>query len=220
MLGKFITFEGVDGSGKTKQAEFLANTLNNNGIKTHLLREPGGTIFGEKIRNVILGTKDISSFTEVLLFFAARNELFEKEILPTISKGEYVICDRFYDSTIVYQGFFKNTDIEKIMNLKNIILGNFEPDLTFVMDINEKLAIERVLKRKSEITSTSEDKFDSIDENYYKTIIEGYKRIADVFSYRTKLIKANKPFNIISENIKRIIEKKFNLNLKESLWFI
>lgn len=215
MLGKFITFEGVDGSGKTCQAKILFETLQKNSIKAKLLREPGGTEFGEKIRKIILETKDISAFTEVILFFAARNELWTKEIIPSIQNGEYVICDRFYDSTIVYQGFYKNTDIEKIMLLKNLIIGNFEPDLTFVFDLNSETAIKRVIKRKLELNKSVTDKFDSIDTGYYNTIIEGYRKIAEVFSFRTKLIKANKPMHIIAEQIRKITSAKFNLNLLE-----
>jgi len=217
MLGKFITFEGVDGSGKTSQAEILLKTLLNHGIKAKLLREPGGTEFGEKIRKIILETKEIASFTEVLLFFAARNELWTKEIIPSLEAGEYVICDRFYDSTIVYQGFFKDSDIEKIMLLKNLILGKAEPDLTFVFDLNPETAIKRVVKRKTELIGAKDinDKFDSIDSGYYDTIIEGYRKIADIFSFRTKLIKANKPMHIISEQIRQITAQKFDLNLEE-----
>jgi len=215
MLGKFITFEGVDGSGKSCQAKALFETFKKNGIKAKLLREPGGTEFGEKIRNIILETKEISSFTEVLLFFAARNELWIKEIMPSLRSGEYVICDRFYDSTLVYQGFLKNSDIEKIMLLKNLILGSSEPDLTFIFDLKPETAIERVIKRKQEISNTIADKFDSIDRCYYETVIDGYRRIADIFSFRTNVIKANKPMHIIADQIRQITAQKFNLNLKE-----
>lgn len=205
-LGKFITFEGADGCGKTSHANHLKVFLENLGIKVKMAREPGGTEFGEKIRELLLNNKDISTMSEILLFFASRYELVEKVIKPALQNGEWVICDRFYDSTLIYQGILKKFDIEKIMNIKHLVIGTIEPDITFVMNLPPEESIRRISGRKN-----NDSKYDTMNIEYYSIISENYKKLVSIFPYRAVLINSNKPSNIVSANIEKEILKHFSL---------
>lgn len=206
MLGKFITLEGVDGSGKSIQAKNISNYLKSININNILIREPGGTNFGEKLRDIILFNKNISPLSETLLFFAARNELLKTIIFPTLEKGIWVICDRFYDSTLVYQGILGNVDIENIMKIKDIVMNDFEPDLTIILQLNAKTAIKRVHTRNSTL-----NKFDNLDISYYEKMINAYTKIFYTFPFRCNIINSNKTENHVFEEIKNLLHQKFNI---------
>lgn len=206
MFGKFITLEGVDGSGKSIQAKNISNYLKSININNILIREPGGTNFGEKLREVILFNKDISPLSETLLFFAARNELLKTVIFPTLEKGIWVICDRFYDSTLVYQGILGNVDIENIMQIKDMVMQDFEPDLTIILQLNAKTAIKRVHERNSTL-----NKFDNLDITHYEKMINAYTKIFYTFPFRCNIINSNKTENHVFEEIKNLLRKKFNI---------
>lgn len=206
MFGKFITLEGVDGSGKSIQAKNISNYLKSININNILIREPGGTNFGEKLREVILFNKDISPLSETLLFFAARNELLKTVIFPTLEKGIWVICDRFYDSTLVYQGILGNVDIENIMQIKDMVMQDFEPDLTIILQLNAKTAIKRVHERNSTL-----NKFDNLDITHYEKMINAYTKIFYTFPFRCNIINSNKIENHVFEEIKNLLRKKFNI---------
>lgn len=206
MFGKFITLEGVDGSGKSIQAKNISNYLKSISINNILIREPGGTNFGEKLREVILFNKDISPLSETLLFFAARNELLKTVIFPTLEKGIWVICDRFYDSTLVYQGILGNVDIENIMQIKDMVMQDFEPDLTIILQLNAKTAIKRVHERNSTL-----NKFDNLDITHYEKMINAYTKIFYTFPFRCNIINSNKTENHVFEEIKNLLHKKFNI---------
>lgn len=209
-LGKFITFEGVDGAGKTVQVERTKNFLIQKGIKTIAIREPGSTEIGEKIRNLIL-ENEMSAISETLMFFAARAELVQQIITPSLQAGTWVICDRFYDSTLVYQGVLKNFDIEKIMQLKFLTIGDLEPDLTIILNLSPEISAKRVAKRTSHETNSEKNKFDDMQLSYYKKISESYEKIADIFDYRAEIINANKSEEKVSESIKKILIDKFQI---------
>lgn len=189
--GKFITFEGGEGVGKTAQIELLLEKLKTLKLKVKLTREPGGTSFGELIRNLLKSHpdfKNIDPLAEAFLMFAIRKDHYEKIIKPFLDEGYIVICDRFYDSTIVYQGMLKNIPYESIMTLKNLTLGDFEPDLTFILDLDPKIASLRLENRELNLL----DAYDSMDIEKHNIIRTGFKKIAKIFSYRTKIINANK----------------------------
>lgn len=207
--GKFITLEGVDGSGKTVQANLLSEFLSKNGIKNIHIREPGGTPLGEKIRSEILVNQDIDPLTSVFMFFAARNELLRKVITPALTEGTWVICDRFYDSTLVYQGILEGVDVEGIMQIKDITMGAFEPDLTLVFNIPPSVALERVRFRASDNT-----KYDSMDLAKYEQITEGYKKICEIFRFRCAILKSNKDAQKVFEEVKNLLQERFPSSLQ------
>jgi dTMP kinase len=183
--GKFITFEGGEGVGKSTQALLLAKKLNEIGVKVRATREPGGDEIGEKIRKILKDSGGMDPVCEVLLLFAARRDHFIKLILPLIERGYFVVCDRFYDSSLVYQGILKNVSIEHIMRLKQIAVGDFEPDLTILLDLDADVAMQRVRAR-----NPSGDEYDRMDRREYGRIREGYGKTADIFSFRTVSVNA------------------------------
>ncbi len=152
--GLFVTFEGIDGSGKTTQIELLDKYLKSIGIQTFLTREPGGTKIGEVVRGLLLNpeNKGISPRTESFLFLASRAELVDKVILPELKSGKVVICDRFFDSTIVYQGIARGLGINKILKMSLWATKGLVPDITFLLSINvvesEKRINNQITKKK------------------------------------------------------------------------
>lgn len=203
--GLFISFEGGDGTGKSTQVRLLANRLVDQGYLVRTTREPGGTDVSEKIRDV-LKFSSIDSITELLLMFAARREHYVKTIRPLIDQGYIVICDRFYDSSLVYQGVLKNIPVDQIMQLKNMTLGNFEPDFTIILDIPSNVAKERILHRQLCL-----DNYDNMSGNEYDLIREGFKRLTEIFPFRCKLINALGDEKRVFSRVYKAIDKFLSL---------
>lgn len=204
LAGKFITFEGVDGVGKTTQLALVSKTLNRLGYKTVATREPGGTDFAEGIRAFLKQYK-LDSLTELFLIAAARRNHFINKIKPAIEQGAIVLCDRFYDSTIIYQGVLGKIPIDKILELQAFILDGFEPNLTILLDIDYKTARYRSQARNAELFL--QDRYDSLSEDNYKLINESYRRLAKIFSNRIVTIKASLSRETLSEKIVEAILK-------------
>ncbi|MBT6818564.1 MAG: dTMP kinase, partial [Nitrosomonadales bacterium] len=144
-LGKFITLEGVDGAGKTTHIEFIKNYLSDLGIHYVMTREPGGTLLGERLRDILLHD-EMTPETETMLMFAARNEHIDKVIRPNLLSGAVVISDRFTDASYAYQAGGKGVKEEKIDILKNWVQGSLQPDLTFLFDLPVEISMERLKK--------------------------------------------------------------------------
>ena len=200
--GFFISFEGGEGTGKSTQVKLLASRLSERGDLAYITREPGGTEVSEKIRDILKSSPSIDSITELLLMFAARREHFVKAILPRLKQGHTVICDRFYDSSLVYQGILKKISIEQIMQLKAMTLGDFEPDFTIILDIPSSIAKERTIRRQLYL-----DNYDMMSEDEYNTIRDGFRKIAEAFPFRCKVINASGDEKRVSSRIYKAIEK-------------
>ena len=185
--GRFITFEGIDGSGKSTQARTLKASLEAAGQSVILTREPGGSPGGEEIRNLVLtGEPDRwSAETEILLFTASRRDHLEKTIEPALDKGTTVISDRFADSTRVYQGATRGDLRSKVDDLHALMIGR-EPDLTFIIDMDPEVALTRGLARNS-----GEDRFEDFGLDFQKTLRQGFLSIAQDFADRCILIDGN-----------------------------
>ena len=188
MRGKFLTFEGADGVGKSTQIQMLADYLKSLNIKTKITREPGGDIVGEKIRALLKSCASLDGMCELLLLFAARRSHYVDLIEPLLREGYWVISDRFYDSSLVYQGLLKNVSIETIMQLKQITIGDFEPDLTFVLDLDISSSTQRIANRSLQFDAY--DEYDRMDAEEQRVIREGFRRLVDIFSWRMVLINA------------------------------
>ena len=173
-MGKFITFEGGEGSGKTTLLQNLKKYFDEHQIDYVLTREPGGLKVCEEIRNILKYSEEpISKRAELLLFSASRAELVKNLIVPNLNSGKIVLCDRFYDSSRVYQGYANGLSDEDVMNITNFATGGLCPDVTFFLDIDPVLAFERKGGR---------DKGDRIEErdlSYHQMVREGYKKIAE-----------------------------------------
>ncbi|MBO4686980.1 MAG: dTMP kinase, partial [Clostridiales bacterium] len=145
MKGLFVTFEGIDGSGKSTQISMLSEDLKKKGIPFILIREPGATPIGEKIRTILLdkANSKMHARTELLLYEAARAQIVEERIRPELEKGTVVICDRFYDSTVAYQGYARGLDLDAIGYLNRWSTDELKPDITFLFDLPEEVAYQR-----------------------------------------------------------------------------
>ena len=187
MNGYFITFEGSEGCGKTTQIEALAKALEAHGKTVLITREPGGTLIGEKIRNLLQDPShknDISDMTELLLFSASRAELITSRIQPALSRGEIVICDRFYDSTFVYQGLGRAIDMNIVEQLNQITVGTLKPDLTILLDLDAKIGIERAKSRQS----GELDRIENESLAFFEAVRNGYLELAKKEPERFKTI--------------------------------
>ena len=208
MSGKFITLEGIDGSGKTTQGIFLKNKLEELGQDVLFTREPGGAKGAEEIRNLLVqGDKDRwSNITEILLFFASRRHHLEKVLLPAINKGKVVICDRFTDSTIIYQGR-ENIHLKKmIIELNKSVIG-IVPDLTLIIDIDPTKSLNRGLSRKS-----NEMRFETFGLEFQTNARNGYISLAKT-EKRYQLIDGNNSKDKVHQMIWNKVSKFLSLKL-------
>ena len=185
--GKFITFEGGEGAGKTTQAKMLAEALEGAGIETLMTREPGGTFGAEAIRDLVLeGTSDRwSGMTELLLMYAARLDHVEKLIKPALDRGVWVISDRFSDSSMAYQGFARGLGADKVKAVHAAVMDGFEPDLTILFDIDPILAQKRVETRGEDLS-----RFDAESITFHNTLRDAFNDIAAENSERIFTIDA------------------------------
>ncbi|MEN3043957.1 MAG: dTMP kinase [Candidatus Hydrothermales bacterium] len=167
--GFFITIEGIEGSGKTTLAESLFAELKNRGFPVFLTWEPGGTETGEKIRKILLHSKELSHWTELLLFLASRKEHVEKKILPALREGKIVISDRFDDSTVAYQCFGRGLNLRIVKRINKIVTSGLKPNLTFLLDIEPELSLKRLKRR---------DRIEREDLDFHKRVRQGYLTIA------------------------------------------
>lgn len=195
--GRFITFEGIDGSGKSTQTRLLADHLRGQGHEVILTREPGGSPGAEEIRQLVL-TGDPgrwSAETEILLFTAARRDHLEKTIQPALNAGKTVICDRFADSTRLYQGATRG-DLRAMVDTLHTLMIGLEPDLTFIIDMDPKIALDRGLARKS-----GEDRFEDFGLAFQETLRHGFLALATANPTRCVLIDGNRDQGAIASEI-------------------
>lgn len=193
MAGKFITVEGGEGCGKTTQARLLFAALKASGVPAVLTREPGGTAGAEEIRALLVtgATGRWDRLAETLLYSAARREHVEKLIKPALERGEWVICDRFSDSTHAYQGYGHGVSGELIANLSRMILGGFKPDLTLLFDMDTEKAITRARARENKVSGAKEDRYERMDYSFHENVRRGFLAIAGDDPERCAIIDAD-----------------------------
>lgn len=204
MRGKFITFEGSEGCGKSTQSRMLYLYLKKAGYKVIYLREPGGTPISEKIRKILLDHKNdsMSGRCEMLLYMAARAQLVQQVILPALKKGNIVVCDRFLDSTVAYQGYGLGMDIGLIKHVGNFSTYGIKPDLTVFLD----LAVKKGLKHRQ----YTKDRIERRSLKYHKKVRDGYLKIRAAEPGRVKIIKVARDKFItreaVIESVKRFLK--------------
>jgi dTMP kinase len=206
MNGKLITFEGIDGCGKSTQAKKLYTKLSSINRISVLTREPGGSPGAEEIRHLLVKGEVTrwSAETEILLFTAARRDHLERTILPAIKEGKIVISDRFFDSTRIYQGAARSDLISIVDQLHKLVI-DIVPDLTFIIDMEPKIALKRGLARKS-----GEDRFEEFGEPFQEKIRHGFINLATKEKERCFLIDGAQDQEIIADEIFAICSKNFN----------
>ncbi len=168
-----ITFEGVDGSGKSTQCQMVYHHLLDAGYTVHLFREPGGTRISEGIRDILLDPDhtEMSPIAEMLLYFASRNQLISEKVLPALERGEVVLLDRFVDSTLAYQGYGRGLDVDAILAVRDVAIGDLHPDLTVFVDTPLDTAEER-------LQNGDRDRFDVENQSFKASVREGYLDLA------------------------------------------
>jgi dTMP kinase len=200
--GLFITFEGIDGSGKSTQSQLLYDALNDLGISVIQTREPGGSIGAEIIRSLLVSgdTDRWSAETEILLFTAARRDHLEKTIQPALTKNQIVICDRFVDSTRVYQGVARADLRQTVDELHSIIIKK-EPDITFIIDTDPEKSLTRGLARNS-----GEDRFEEFGLEFQKKLRNGFSELSKTEKSRCHLINGMQSKEEVSNDILNIVK--------------
>ena len=199
-LGKFITLEGVDGAGKTTHVKFIKKYLSDLGVNFVMTREPGGTLLGEQLREILLH-EQMTPETETLLMFAARNEHSEKVIRPNLTEGKVVISDRFTDATYAYQSGGKGVKEKKIDILKEWVQGNLQPNFTFLFDLSVEVSIERLNKTREL------DKFEREEKSFHENIRQKYLLLAKASPDRFCILNSEESIEEIQNQIKLKLDR-------------
>lgn len=199
MRGKFITFEGIDGAGKSSHVEWLAELLRQKGMTVHVTREPGGTELGEKLRELLLNmSMDLE--TETLLMFAARREHLAKLIEPALASGDWVICDRFSDATYAYQGGGRGLERHKLQQLEQWVHGWLQPDLTLLFDLPLDVARERIA-----LASRVLDRFEQERADFHERVRQAYLERWHASPGRIRVIDAQGSIEQIRKSLEEIV---------------
>ncbi len=201
----FITLEGPEGSGKTSHLMALARYLEGRGLRVYCTREPGGTPIGEQIRAVIhdLRNQEMHPRTETLLYQAARAQLVEQEIRPRLAAGEWVLCDRYADSTLAYQGYGHRQDLEQVRTLIRYATGGLMPDLTFLLDV----AVEIGLRRKQQ-NGAEWNRLDAYALEFHQRVRRGYLELAAAEPGRWVVVDASQPWEEVQAQLRRAIDAR------------
>ncbi len=201
-----ITFEGIDGSGKSTQIELLKDYFKLKAIDAIFLREPGGTELSEKIRAILLdNNNNINPISEILLFEAARADLTEKVIIPEHKAGKIVVLDRYFDSTTAYQGYGRGLDLSIVNMLNSFATQNITPDLTFYISVPYQVSQERT-------TDKNNDRMENSGEDFYHKIIDGFEQLSKINPKRFFKIDGTLPIQIIHQKICEIVNYKLMKN--------
>lgn len=206
MKGKFVTIEGPDGAGKTTQVKKISDYLKSRGFKVLVTREPGGTPLGEKLREVLLTSEGENPVpeAEALIYAASRAQLVKKVIEPTLDKGFIILCDRFVDSSLAYQGWARGLGIEELARINGWFLQDIWPDLTIVLDIDPAQSLNRLSGKKDRLENETLD--------FHRKVREGFLKLKDLYPQRIKIVDAAQNPDAIFKTILLELEKSGIIN--------
>jgi dTMP kinase len=204
MKGLFITFEGIEGSGKSTISRKAADYLTSQGHTVIHTHEPGDTMIGKEIRRVLLAPSNVGMhpLTELLLYFADRAEHTRKLISPALDRGEIVICDRFSDSTIAYQGYGRGIEIGILKEIDRFSRGGISPSLTILLDLDVRIGLERN-RQASKL-----DRFELEDVEFHERVREGYLKIAEEEPERVRIIDSSRGIEAVFEDLRKVLDEK------------
>jgi dTMP kinase len=208
--GKFITFEGLDGCGKTTQLNRLAESLRAQGIEVVTTREPGGTGIGEKIRAVLLDsrTQGLGAHAELALMFASRAQQIEEVILPNLKAGRWVLCDRFTDSSEAYQGAGRGLGVEAVHELHHALCQGLQPELTILMLSEAKASVERARKRNARVRKVDEGRFEKESAAFFQRVRAQYVKIAEREPERVVSVDAKRSIGAVHKEIMAAVRER------------
>ena len=210
----FLTFEGLDASGKTTQAQRAVETLRARHDKVvHFIREPGGTAISERLREILLDREnlELTDLTELLLFSASRAQLVHQVILPALRRGEIVVCDRYADSTTAYQGYGRGLNLDAVRQINTVATGGTDPDLTILVDIT----VDEIERRRN-TTGGRPDRMESAGREFYERVRAGYLAIARDYPERFVVVNGMRSIDEIARDIARLVEKRHEKHLREA----
>ena len=198
----FITFEGPEGSGKSTQIRLLAEFMRARGLSVEVVREPGGTPIGDQVRHVLHDTANtaMSPEAEVLLYSASRAQLVSQRIRPSLAAGRIVLCDRYADSTMAYQGYGRGLDLGMLAALTEIATGGLKPDLTLLLDLDVSAGLSRRRVRGEEM-----NRLDLEDVAFHERVREGYRLLANADPERWVRIQADRPVDVVAADIREAV---------------
>lgn len=208
MPGLFITFEGPEGSGKSTHANELFERLRSLGYDVLKAREPGGTPTGEAIREILqhdVAGEPVARETELLLFAASRAQLVQRVIKPALARGAIVICDRFADSTTAYQGYGRDFDVERVLNLNEWATDGLEPAATLLMDLDVGVGFDRIQKRNRDL-GRGEDRFERETRAFHERVRQGYLALAERWPERFHTIQSEAPVDAVSAAVWSVVD--------------
>jgi dTMP kinase len=214
--GKFITIEGLDGCGKSTQLEKLAGVLRAEGIDVVVTREPGGTPIGDRIRAVLLDsrTAGLDPWTELALMFASRVQHLHEKILPALDSGQFLLCDRFTDSSEAYQGGGRKLGSEPVLALHRLLCGNVLPDLTILMDSDVAASVSRARRRNQSHTgqnSVDENRFEQENRAFFERVRNAFLAIARREPQRVVAVDARRPVDVVHKEIVAEVRRRLRL---------
>jgi dTMP kinase len=213
--GRFISFEGSEGCGKSTQLNLLAERLRKSALIVRTLREPGGTALGEELRNLLKhhpAGRGMAPQAELLLMSASRAQLVQEIVRPALAAGEIVLCDRFLDSTIAYQGYGRGLDLGQVRSAVDLAVGETRPDLTLLLAVPRTIAGERMKKRQS--GRPANDRFEEEDESFFARVDAGYRDIAALDPVRIRTIDATGEIPVVAAEIWRVVAPFLGLSSK------
>src|SRR5215467_12336351 len=199
--GKFISFEGIEGCGKTTQIALLSEYLKKHSVPHTITREPGGTAVGEGIRKILLHSETIhlTPASELLLFYASRIQNIQEKIRPALARGEMVICDRYYHASMAYQGYGRGISLEFIQKLTDLVCHPYRPDMTFLLDVEPEVGLARA-RARNHGRSENEGRFEAEDMEFYNRVRDGYLELASA-DEQIQLIYADRPIEAVHRHI-------------------
>ena len=213
MRGKFITFEGPEGGGKSTQLKELAAFLGTRGVDVLTAREPGGTRLGERVRGILqddAAGEPPSPCAEVLLFLASRAQLVANVIVPALEKGTWVLCDRFDDSTFAYQGYGRGFDLDALRRLDAFATGGLKPDLTFLLDVPVETGFARIQTRQAD-ACTGPDRFEREERAFHERLRDGFLKLAALEPQRIVTLDAVQPRDEVARHLRETVCSRFGL---------
>lgn len=204
--GRFISFEGIEGCGKTIQVGLLSEYLKQRAMPHTITREPGGTAVGEGIRRILLNSETIhlTAASELLLFYASRSQNIAEKIKPALERGELVLCDRFYHASMAYQGYGRGIPLEFIEKVTDLVCNEYRPELTILLDIDPAVGLARA-RARNHLRVEDEGRFEAENLEFYTRIRNGYLEIAARDAQRIRIVPADRPVEEVHREILRVL---------------
>jgi len=213
-VSNFVTFEGIEGSGKSTQIRLLFEYLRGRDVAVQVTREPGGTLIGEKVRGILLdpATRGLIPRAELFLYAAARLQHIEEVIQPALDEGRVVLCDRFADATLAYQGHGREIPLNEVKVVNSLVTVDLKPDLTILLDLPVEVGLERARDRNLADAASAASRFEQEDLAFHQRVREGYLSIAASDRNRVKIIPADQPVEKVAKQVQAVVARALKLD--------